>query len=154
MTKSVMAPYPCINPNIPLYPDRYTLLNVANTIIETEKTRPTIEINSPSSIVPDILPPLRLLFSNRLLIIWSWRAWVTSSLFSKLISHPSNTSTGVSRIWDILMSISPSGIDNPFSHLEIVCRTTFNSLARNSCESPFSFRMVFKLSLNTRAFSS
>lgn len=40
--------------------------------------------------------------------------------------------------------------DEPFSHLEIVCRTIFNLAASSSCESPFDFLIALMFSLNIR----
>ena len=52
---------------------------------------------------------------------------------------PSSVLTGVPSTSDKDMSISESGTDNPCSHLDTVCRTTFSLTASSSCESPFAF---------------
>ena len=43
-------------------------------------------------------------------------------------------------VWYLYLS------DTPCSHLEIVCRTTFNLMASSSCESPFAFLIAFMFS--------
>ena len=74
-------------------------------------------------------------------------AWFMSSFCSILL--PSNSLTEIPNKSAIHISISASGTDNPFSHLETVWRTTFNSCASTSWDIPFCLRSIFKFSLNT-----
>jgi hypothetical protein len=46
------------------------------------------------------------------------------------------------------INISASGTDNPCSHLDIVCLTTFNLIASSSCESPLDFLIDFIFSFS------
>ena len=48
------------------------------------------------------------------------------------------------------------GTDKPFSHLDIVCRTTFSLIASSSCESPIDFRiaLIFSPSISDNLFST
>ena len=64
---------------------------------------------------------------------------------------PGKMLTGVSKTSDRQISISESETDKPFSHFEIVCRTTFNLLASSACERPFYFLsvLIFLLNIDT-----
>ena len=64
------------------------------------------------------------------------------------VGSPSKTATEVSNSSAIRINVSESGTDNPFSHFEIVCLTTFNFIARSSCDKPLSFRRFLILSLS------
>ena len=72
-----------------------------------------------------------------------------SSGFGSSIVSPSKVLTGVSNTSDREIYRSESGTDTPFSHLEIVCRTTFSMIASASCESPFDFLIDLIFSFNT-----
>ena len=74
-------------------------------------------------------------------------AFRSSTLASATVS-PSRVLTGVSSTSDREISISESGTDNPCSHFEIVCRTTFNAMASSCCESPLDFLMALMFSLS------
>ena len=73
----------------------------------------------------------------------------TSFLSGSATVSPSNVLTGVSNTSDREINRSESGTDKPFSHLEIVCRTTLSLMASSSCESPFAFLIerIFSLSI-------
>ena len=73
-----------------------------------------------------------------------------SSTFDSTTVSPSKVLTGVSSTSDMEINILESGTDSPFSHLEIVCRTTFSLIASSSWESPFDFLIALMFSFNIR----
>lgn len=72
------------------------------------------------------------------------------------IFSPSKVFTGVQSVLDISNNISESGTDNPCSHYETDCRTTFSFTASSCCERPFAFRiaLMFSLSIMIASFYS
>ena len=73
-----------------------------------------------------------------------------SSASAAITFSPSNVLTGVSSTSYMAINISESGTDNPCSHFEMVCRTTFSLIASSCCESPFDFLIAFIFSLSIR----
>lgn len=71
-----------------------------------------------------------------------------SSVSGSETASPSNVLTGVSSASDNASSNSESGTDRPYSHLEIVCLTTFSLTASSSWERPLLFLIVLMFSLN------
>ena len=72
-----------------------------------------------------------------------------SSLSDSMTVSPSSVLTGASSTSDMEINISESGTDNPCSHFEMVCRTTFSLTASSCCESPLDFLIAFIFSLST-----
>ena len=70
------------------------------------------------------------------------------AVFSFSIFAPSNSLTDTYNISANRIRVSASGTDKFFSHLEMVCRTTWSLVANSSCEKPFCFLRVFKFSPN------
>lgn len=89
----------------------------------------------------------RFLLSNCSTTLASSTA-IISSFFSSATSDPINSLTDTSNISANLINMSASGTDIPFSHFEIVCRTTFKASATFSCVKPFHFLNIFKFLLN------
>lgn len=73
---------------------------------------------------------------------------IISSFFSSATSDPISSLTDTSNTSANLINMSATGTDIPFSHFEIVCRTTFKASATFSCVKPFHFLNIFKLLLN------
>lgn len=77
------------------------------------------------------------------------------STSASITVSPNSVLTGVSSTSDMEINISESGTDNPCSHLEIVCRTTFRLIASSCWESPFDFliALIFSLSIKDSLLS-
>lgn len=73
---------------------------------------------------------------------------IISSFFSSATSDPISSLTDTSNISANFINMSASGTDIPFSHFEIVYRTTFKASATFSCVRPFRFLNIFKFLLN------
>ena len=109
-----------------------------------------------------IRSPRMILFL--VIFLWASCKFITSSfaeiafrsfVCGSAIFSPSRVCTGVSSASDMEINIAESGTDNPCSHLETVCRTTFSLTASSCCESPLDFliALIFSLRMGNRLLS-